>query len=177
MDNSAQPVRRHSLPDSPVASDPRHFRNCLGSFATGVTVVTTRRDDGRYVGLTVSSFNALSLDPALVLWSLGLRSRSRPAFEAARNFSISVLAADQAELALRFSGSAADRFAGVKLVESQDGAPLIDGALAWFECASHAQHCHGDHILFIGEVLRCGHSQGAPLVFQQGRFRGAPGAL
>ena len=135
-----------------------------------MTIVTTRRDDGSYVGLTVNSFNALSLEPALVLWSLGLKARSLPAFLSARQFAVNVLAAHQRELALRFARTTGDRFAGVELHQGYGGVPLIDGALAWFECDAHAHHRHGDHVLFIGQVRRCARVPGRALVFQQGEF-------
>ena len=114
---------------------------------------------------------SLSLEPALVLWSLGTRSRSLDTFLSARRFAVNVLSAGQLALARRFSRSGIDRFAGVATHPGIDGMPLIEGALAWFECETRTHHRHGDHILFIGEVLRCARVPGQGLVFQQGEFR------
>lgn len=163
--------RAHPLQDSPRPSDVRHLRACLGAFATGVTIVTTRLRDGGYAGLTANSFNALSLEPPLVLWSLGLKSRNLDAFLSAERFAISVLAASQYDLAMRFSRTGVDRFGGIGTTPGIGGVPLIDGAIAWFECVTRAQHHHGDHVLFIGEVVRCARVPGSALVFDQGEFR------
>ncbi len=158
------------------ASDARHFRACLGSFATGVTVVTAIAADGRRVGLTVNSFNSLSLEPALVLWSLGLGSRSLEAFQSAKHFAVNILAADQLDTARAFSRSGVDRFEGIETHPGLANVPLLEGALAWFECETRVQHRHGDHVLFIGEVLRCARVPGEGLVFQDGAFRTTCGA-
>lgn len=161
----------HPLQSSPAPSDLRHLRACLGAFATGVTIVTTRAGDGSYAGLTANSFNALSLEPPLVLWSLGRTSRSLDVFTAAERFAVSVLSASQYELALRFSRTGVDRFEGIGTTPGIAGLPLIDGAIAWFECLTRARHHHGDHVLFIGEVVRCARVPGSALVFDQGEFR------
>ncbi len=161
----AHPTRR-SLPPT----DPAHFRDCLSRFATGVTVIATRDGDGRHVGLTANSFNSLSLDPPLILWSLAGTASTLEVFKGRRYFSVSVLAVDQVDIARRFASRAPDRFAGVGLHEGIEGIPLIDGALAWFECERLTQLHHGDHWLFIGEVKRCAMDEGSPLVFRHGEF-------
>lgn len=162
--------RAHPTDRSLPATDPAHFRHCLSRFATGVTIVATRGLQGGYVGLTANSFNSLSLDPPLILWSLGARAGSLDAFMAQRHFSVSVLAFDQIDMARRFASRRADRFDGVAVHEGLDGVPLIDGAVAWFECERAAQYAHGDHWLFIGEVKRCALSDGSPLIFRHGEF-------
>jgi flavin reductase (DIM6/NTAB) family NADH-FMN oxidoreductase RutF len=139
-------------------------------FATGVTIVTTRTADGGFAGLTVNSFNSVSLDPPLVLWSLGRRATSMGDFLAAPTFAVNVLAAEQLELALRFSRSGGNRFEGLSLHDGLGGAPLIAGAIAWFECETRTHYIHGDHVLFIGEVKRCARASGRPLVFEGGGF-------
>lgn len=139
-------------------------------FATGVTVVTTRAGNGERIGLTASSFNSLSLGPPLVLWSLGLSSSSMPVFRTAKHFVINVLESHQLGLARQFSQRKTDRFADVRLHTGLHGMPLIDGALAWFECETRATHEHGDHVLFIGEVMRCARVEGSPLLFRKGEF-------
>ena len=108
--------------------------------------MTTRAADGQAVGLTVNSFSSLSLDPSLILWSLSLQSPSRPAFRQAGHFAVNVLAADQAEIASRFASRVADKFDGVGWREGLGGAPLLAGAAACFECATHGHMETGDHI-------------------------------
>lgn len=140
-------------------------------FATGVTVVTARSAEGRLVGLTANSFNSVSLDPPLVLWSLALASASLPVFAAGAHYAINVLAADQVALAERFAAQGVDRWAGVVHRPGIGGAPLLAGAAATFECISRSRYEEGDHVIFVGEVERCGHRAGAsPLLYHGGRF-------
>jgi len=154
----------------PPAFDTRHFRNALSQFATGVTVITTRLDSGSFFGLTASSFNSVSLDPPLVLWSLSTQATSLPLFTGNSHYVINVLSADQADLADRFSRRIANRFDGVEFELSHTGLPIIKGAAAWFECHNRSRYPEGDHVIFVGEVERCGVSPQAPLVFHGGRF-------
>ena len=167
---TSRAVGAHPTRVAPSPADQRHLRDCLGRYATGVTIVTAQAADGSFVGLTVNSFSALSLDPPLVLWSLGDQAASVQAFVQARHFAVSVLAAGQAGLAARFASPLSDRFAGVSLSPGLGGAPLIDGAIAWFECEVRTQARHGDHLLFIGEVRRCARVAGEPLVFHDSAF-------
>ena len=147
------------------------FRAALGMFATGVTVVTSRGPDGAPVGLTANSFNSVSLAPPLVLWSLSRRAGTMPAFRAGSHYAINILAADQRALAERFAGKAADRFTGVAWHDGAAGAPVIDGAVAVFECFNRSRYEEGDHVIFVGEVERCSHRAGAqPLLFHGGRY-------
>ena len=152
------------------AFDSRQFRDALGEFATGVTIICARVREGRYVGLTANSFNSVSLDPPLVLWSLSRRSSSLPEFEAAERYCVNVLSADQTELARRFSRPHADRFAGVGYRMGWADAPLIEGCAAWFECVHHGRHRAGDHVVFVGEVKTCERAKGRGLVFHHGHF-------
>ena len=149
--------------------DQRGFRQALGSFPTGVCVVTCSLD-GELFGMTMSSFNSLSLDPPLVVWSLNRRSASLAAFEQADRYTINVLAHDQAEIARRFSRPHSDRFEGVDFKLGKAGTPLIAGCVAWFECRHYARHRAGDHVLFVGEVATCRRRKDAGLVFHHGRF-------
>lgn len=152
---------------------PAALRQVLGSYATGVAVVSTRAPDGRPVGLTINSFASLSLAPPLVLWSLVNHSPSLPVFAQAPHFAISVLAHDQQALARRFASAAvADKFDGVALHEAPEGVPVIADALATLVCACDSGTPAGDHLLFVGRVLRMHRGEGAPLVFQGGRFVG-----
>lgn len=148
----------------------RHFRDVLAQFATGVTVICTRTGDGRFVGFTANSFNSVSLDPPLVVWSLADTGSNLAAFQSAQRYAVNVLAHDQVELARRFSRPHADRFAGVPCRIGAAGAPLIEGCVAWFECRHHAVHRAGDHVLFIGEVETCERRKGLGLVFHHGRY-------
>jgi flavin reductase (DIM6/NTAB) family NADH-FMN oxidoreductase RutF len=157
----------------PPSSEPssRQFRSAMGMFATGVTIVTTRTPQGDLVGLTVNSFNSVSMHPPLIVWRLAARSQSLAAFSAASHYAVNVLSADQHALALRFASSVGDRWQGVAWRPGADGAPLIAGALAQFECSNQHHQMEGDHLLFIGRVERCAHrSDAAPLIFHGGKF-------
>jgi flavin reductase (DIM6/NTAB) family NADH-FMN oxidoreductase RutF len=147
------------------------FRAALGMFATGVTIVTARDAAGVPVGLTANSFNSVSLAPPLVLWSLARHAGSMPAFARGSHYAINILGADQRELAARFASKADDRFAGVAYRSAPNGVPLLDGAVAVFECFNRSQYEEGDHVIFVGEVERCTHRAGmAPLIFHGGKY-------
>ena len=150
--------------------DARRFRSALGAFATGVTIVTTRDADGRDVGLTANSFNSVSLDPPMVLWSLAKSARSLPAFLAAAHFAVHVLAADQEELSLRFSRRDSERFAGLTLERGVAQVPLLRGCSARFQCRTAFRHEGGDHVIFVGAVDSFDQSDRPPLIFHGGRY-------
>lgn len=153
------------------AFSPEDFRAALGQFATGVTIVTAIDAEGRKIGLTANSFNSVSLSPPLVLWSLSKQSSSMPGLQSASAYAINVLAGDQRVLAERFARKGIDRFDGVAWRPGLSGAPLIDGAVACFECRQRSHHDEGDHIIFVGEVTHCQRRIGAvPLLFHGGRF-------
>jgi flavin reductase (DIM6/NTAB) family NADH-FMN oxidoreductase RutF len=163
-------------PNSTVSPefDSRHFRDALAQFATGVTVITTRLDDGRFFGLTASSFNSVSLDPPLVLWSLAQGASSMPLFTGNSHYVINVLAADQAELAQRFSQRIENRFDGIEFELSHTGLPIIKGVAAWFECHNRSRYPEGDHVIFVGEVERCDAQPKPALIFHGGRITTTP---
>ena len=151
------------------------FRAALGLFATGVTIVTAKDVSGRLVGLTVNSFNSVSLAPPLVLWSLALTARSMSTFTQTLNYAIHILAADQLTLAERFSRNETSRFEGVPFRDNAAGVPILDGALAVFECFNRSRYEEGDHVIFVGEVERCTLLADAqPLIFQGGKFFSRP---
>ncbi len=151
--------------------DSTQFRAALGTFATGVTIVTARDIDGSLVGLTANSFNSVSLAPPLVLWSLAKRAGSMSAFARGSHYAINILAAEQMPLAQRFATRDIDRFAGVSWREGAGGAPVLDGVAAVFECANRSQYEEGDHVIFVGEVESCASRDGAqPLIFHGGRY-------
>jgi flavin reductase (DIM6/NTAB) family NADH-FMN oxidoreductase RutF len=151
--------------------DTRALRNTLSRFATGVTLVTCCDPNGRFVGLTVSSFNSLSLDPPLVLWSLYERSPSLQAFLAAPSFAVNVLAESQVGLSQRFSGGELDRFAEGAWSLGTHGAPILAGSCAVLQCRSETHQEAGDHRLFIGRVLHGSHSDLPPLIFHSSHYR------
>ena len=154
--------------DAPL--DAAAFRAALGCFPTGVAVVTTLSPEGAPLGLTISSFNSVSMEPPLVLWSIGLKNGSLPAFRAAGGFAINVLTARQTELPRIFSTPVADRFAEVDWRPGLGGLPVLEGAAAVFECRTWARHDGGDHEIFLGEVLRIESGDAVPLVFGKGRL-------
>lgn len=157
---------------APVVSfSPRQFRSALGMFATGVTIVTARTGKGDLVGLTANSFNSVSMDPPLVLWSLSKRSLSMDAFSTGTHYAINVLSAEQHALALQFASPVGDRWRDVAWRPGMAGAPLIEGSVAHFECFNRSRYDEGDHVIFVGEVEHCDHRPGAaPLLFHGGRF-------
>jgi flavin reductase (DIM6/NTAB) family NADH-FMN oxidoreductase RutF len=151
---------------------PSALRAALGRFATGVTIITCRDADGTAVGLTANSFAALSLEPALVLWSLRLSSGRLAAFDAAPTFAVNVLSESQVALSRRFASSAADKFAeGGVWTDGLGGAPVLAGCAAVFECATDTRHEAGDHVLYIARVLRLVERDVSPLLFQAGHYR------
>ena len=155
----------------PPAFSQHEFRAALGMFATGVTIVTARNAAGGLVGLTANSFNSVSLAPPLVLWSLSRQAGSMAAFSTGSHYAINILSADQKLLADRFALRGADRFADVVFTEGAGGAPLLQGAAATFECFNRSRYEEGDHVIFVGEVERCTHRDGAsPLLFHGGRY-------
>lgn len=150
--------------------DPSEFRKALGSFATGVTIITTRGQDGEPLGLTVNSFNSVSLDPPLVLWSLANNSLNLEAFRDTKAWAVHVLAADQDALSGRFASRGEDKFADVDFEEGIDGVPLLTGCMARFQCRTASQYQGGDHTIFIGEVETYNRWDRPPLVFHGGRY-------
>lgn len=148
----------------------KQYRRALSRFATGVTVMTTTQECGAPAGVTANSFSSVSLDPPLVLWSLVLNSSSFTHFERGDRFGVNVLASDQTDLSRRFSTKGLDRFAGVPWRLSPRGVPVLDKALAIFECAVQARHLAGDHMIFVGRVLHYDDCAGEPLVFHSGAY-------
>lgn len=151
------------------AADGRAFRRCLGQFATGVTVMTSRHGE-RLAGMAVNSFAALSLEPPLVLWSIRRTSGSVPVFTSAGHFAVNVLAGDQVEVANLFAAPGIDRFAATRWQPGVTGSPLIDGSIATMECVREQVLEGGDHLILIGRVLHFARRDGEPLLFAQGRY-------
>ncbi|HJV27679.1 MAG TPA: flavin reductase [Aromatoleum sp.] len=150
--------------------DRQSFRAALGTFTTGVTIVTTRAGDGSAVGITANSFNSVSLEPPLVLWSLAKNARSLAAFESAGQWNVHVLSAQQEALSGRFARQGEDKFAGIELDEGVGSAPLLRDCTARFQCRTASSYDGGDHVIFVGEVLAYDRSEHPPLVFQGGQY-------
>lgn len=150
--------------------DAREFRATLGTFTTGVTIITTRGPDGVAVGITANSFNSVSLDPPMVLWSLAKSSRSLAAFEASEHWAVHILSADQEALSNRFAKSGEDKFAGVTVEAGLGAVPLLEGCVSRLQCKTSFKYEGGDHIIFVGEVLAFDRTEVAPLVFHAGKY-------
>jgi flavin reductase (DIM6/NTAB) family NADH-FMN oxidoreductase RutF len=150
--------------------DRRDYRNALGQFATGVTIVTARAKDGRAIGLTVNSFTSVSLDPPLVLWCLSRQATDFTHFNRARHFAVNVLSAKQHHLSRQFSTTVADKFSGIECEDASDGSPLLEEATAHFICRVAGRFDGGDHVIIVGEVEKYHWREGEPLVFHAGRY-------
>lgn len=150
-------------PDAAVTSSA--FRHAMSRFATGITVVATRDSDNELVGLTVNSFNSVSLQPPLVLWSLSQNSRYLATFRQAPRYTISVLSAQQEKISRLFSTRHSQRFGQVEHELTAHGLPVIAQACAWLECTARHQYEAGDHLIFVGQVESCVVTPNAPLVY------------
>lgn len=159
----------NAMSDMPVI-DPADLRQTLGCFPTGVAIVTTMSEEHGPIGLAISSFNSVSMDPPLILWSLALKAASLPIFHASNGFVINVLSADQVDLPRVFSSPVDDRFAGVDWHEGIIGDPVLDDAAAVIECRTYARYDGGDHEIILGEVLRHASTDRIPLVYGKGRL-------
>jgi len=153
--------------------DKRAFRDGLGCFVTGITIVTTVDEAGEHVGITVNSFNSVSLDPPMVLFSLDRSALSLSAFSAAGRFAINVLSNSQEPLSNRFAQRSADKWSDTSYRTGETGCRLIDGAMAQFQCETYAQYDGGDHVIFVGRVVAMAIDTDAnPLVFYKGGYNG-----
>src|SRR3954462_1201831 len=150
--------------------DPRDFRNALGTYATGVTIITAAATDGKPYGLTCNSFASVSLNPPLVLWSLGMFSQGLTIFQNASHFTVNVLGASQQALASQFAKSAADKFAGVSWKPGLGNAPVIANSVANFQCRAVNRYYGGDHVIFLGAVEAYTYNAKEPLLFARGAF-------
>lgn len=150
--------------------DGKKFRKALGAFATGVTVVTTRGADGEDVGLTANSFNSVSLDPPMVLWSLDKKSSNLDAFTHSDHFAVHILSLEQEKVSNQFAKSESDRFAGIEVERGVENVPLLGGCSARFECRTTYRYEGGDHVIFVGEVVSFESFDRAPLVFHSGKY-------
>jgi len=150
--------------------DGKRFRQALGTFTTGITIVTTVDEAGADVGMTANSFNSVSLDPPMVLWSIGRHSSNFDVFVKAPYFAVHVLSAEQEALATRFATRGIERFAGLDVRRGAGNTPLLDGCAARFQCRTAFRHDSGDHVILVGEVLELDQFVCEPLVFKGGRY-------
>lgn len=150
--------------------DKRQLRDALGSFVTGVTVITTLDAEGGMHGLTANSFSSVSLDPPLVLWSQATSAGSHPAFKDAERFTINILAEHQYDLANHFAARSSDKFSGIDYDLGVDGLPLLRDCSAWLECKVVSRYPGGDHVIFVGSVDCIRQSTRRPLVFGGGQY-------
>jgi len=150
--------------------DTRQFRSALGQFATGVTVVTAPDGANGYIGTTASSFNSVSMDPPLILWSIDNSARSLPAYEQAEHFVVNVLAADQVGLSNHFARQQEDKFADLDFDLNAYAVPALRGCSAYFHCKTRYMYEGGDHTIIVGEVLQFEASDRDGLLFHQGRY-------
>jgi len=172
----ANPDPARELESDSSAIDPRDFRSALGTYATGVTIITAVAADGKPYGLTCNSFASVSLNPPLVLWSLGMFSQGLSVFQNASHFTVNVLGASQQALASRFAKSSDDKFAGVEWIPGLGNAPILADSVASFQCRAANRYYGGDHVIFLGAVEAYTYNRREPLLFAHGgygRFLGA----
>lgn len=162
------PANELASDHSPI--DPRDFRNALGTFATGVTIITAAGADKKPYGLTCNSFASVSLNPPLVLWSLVLYSSSLSIFQNASHFAVNVLGVSQQALSNKFAKSSDDKFDGVEWTAGLGGAPLLPESVANFQCRSVNRYYGGDHVIFLGAVEAYSYNRNEPLLFARGGY-------
>lgn len=154
-------------------TDVRALRSALGCFATGVTIITGKTPDGQLIGFTANSFNSVSLDPPLVLFSLDRKAQSLRGFQMSTHFVINILAEDQQALSGQFARATGDKFAGVAYSEWESGCPILEGSIASFECRLRDMHAGGDHVIFVGQIERmAAREDGKPLLYFRGAYAG-----
>lgn len=157
--------------NDPTVFDKVAFRSALGNFATGVTVVTASDETGQWVGITANSFNSVSLEPPLILWSLNRSAWSLPSFEQADHFVVNVLAEDQIDLSNRFATQGQiDKFDGVSNFRGLGGAPVLTGCTVSFQCKKKFTYDGGDHLIFVGEVVDFESSDKPGLLYYKGEY-------
>jgi flavin reductase (DIM6/NTAB) family NADH-FMN oxidoreductase RutF len=150
--------------------DSRELRRTLGTFVTGVTVMTTIDEVGKFHGITANSFSSVSLDPPLILWSQAVSTRSHPVFFKAERFAVNILADDQIELSNRFARSSQEKFAGLDVDIGLGGVPLLRGCSAWLQCQVFSRVPGGDHTIYLGEVHSIDRAERKALAFGSGQY-------
>jgi flavin reductase (DIM6/NTAB) family NADH-FMN oxidoreductase RutF len=166
----AAPDPANELASDSSAIDPRDFRNALGTYATGVTIITAVGTNGKPYGLTCNSFASVSLNPPLVLWSLGMFSQGLSTFQNASHFAVNVLGVSQQALATKFAKSSEDKFAGVEWTAGLGNAPVLADSVASFQCRAASRYYGGDHVIFLGAVEAYAYNRQEPLLFAHGGY-------
>jgi flavin reductase (DIM6/NTAB) family NADH-FMN oxidoreductase RutF len=151
--------------------DKNELRRVMGHFATGVTVITALRKSGEMHGLTANAFTSVSLVPPLLLVCVDKNAESYPCFDETRVFTVNILAHDQEALSRKFAVSGGDKFQGVAYHTGANGAPILDGALAYVECKVVQAFDGGDHTIYLGEIEQAEAREGKPLMFFRGGYR------
>ena len=155
-----------------MSFDSRDFRNALGCYPTGVTVVTAVGPRREIIGITANSFSSVSLDPPLVLFSLDRRAHSLTAFLSTQHFAVNVLSREQEALSNQFATALGEKWQGVEYITWDSGCPILKGALASFECKIRHTYQGGDHVILVGEVLKIiAELVGEPLLYLRGKYR------
>lgn len=154
-----------------------NFRQALSQYATGIAVATTLDGHGQPHGLTINSFNSVSLDPPLVLWSLAKKSHQIDAFQTSGCYAINVLSEDQQEVSVRFASPVEDRFEGSAWETGSAGAPILSGVVASIQCKTEKIFDGGDHIILLGRVVEVDHSRLPPLLYHGGAYHSLGDAL
>lgn len=150
--------------------DPQEFRSALSTFTTGVTIITTRNENGEPVGITANSFNSVSLNPPMVLWSLDKSALSLSAFTNNKHWNVHILSTEQEALSGRFASRGEDKFNGLELDQGINNIPLMRDCTARFNCRTAFVYEGGDHMIFVGEVLSFDKTELPPLAFQSGQY-------
>jgi flavin reductase (DIM6/NTAB) family NADH-FMN oxidoreductase RutF len=154
--------------------DPRKFRNALGKFPTGVVVVTARTPSGELIGMTISSFNSVSLDPPLILFSVHRKALSFATWQSVTRYAVNVLNEDQEQVSNQFARSSGNKWDGLTILTGAHGLPMLPNATVVFECEAYARYDGGDHEIFVGRVEALHEhtfTHQRPLVFFEGRYR------
>lgn len=154
-----------------MAIEKNELRRVMGHFATGVTVITSIRTSGELHGLTANAFTSVSLIPPLLLVCIDKKAESYPCFDESRVFTVNVLSSDQEAISRRFAVTGGDKFTGVSHRIGANGAPILDGALAYLECRVTEKIDGGDHTIYIGEIEQAETKEGKPLLFFRGGYR------
>ena len=154
--------------------DPRQFRNALGQFPTGVVIATARTAAGQLIGMTLSSFNSVSLDPPLILFSVLRQAHGFALWQTADRYAVNVLNEEQEQVSNQFARAKGDKWDGISPLTGDTGVPMLPNAAVVFECQAHARFDGGDHEIFVGRVAAMhehAFNRGRPLVFFEGRYR------
>jgi flavin reductase (DIM6/NTAB) family NADH-FMN oxidoreductase RutF len=156
------------MTDKPI--DPQDLRRALGTFATGVTVVTTVDGDGTPRGFTANSFTSVSLEPPLILVCLAKSAASCPVFQVAESYAVNILSEDQKTVSAVFSSRSGDRFSSVDWSRRATGCPIIEGVVAWLDCRMHEVVDAGDHYILIGRIVDYDYAASSPLGYCRGAY-------